>query len=152
MKFKCKRCGSTEVECEYEAGKDFFTSGAGANTGFSNLKFTESPFPIYQCDHMLSGNACCPCGWYLNPSVKSVCVMVGGQQTWPTPYGEKGLTLDDAWIEYRNREGASTLIDDRPEADILKTMWDRQMITGEVYITRLREIGDKKREGCERLK
>lgn len=175
MKFKCKKCGSTEVECEYESGKDFIISGAGANVGMSNVydgggrNFTEfitaetlspddpyflkypNPGPIQNvsCDHLYSGNACCPCGRSLNQNVKGVCVRVDGKQTWPVPYGKKGLSLENA---LRTLAVSGIPINDRSEASLLKTMWDMQMISGEVYITRLREIGDKKQESCERMK
>jgi hypothetical protein len=179
MLFKCKKCGSTEVECEYEAGKDFTFGGPGANVGISNIyagegkNFTEFISNIQtvnqvSCDHLASGNACCPCGRYLNEDVKAVCVMVGNKQTWPTPYGKEGLSIKEAQQvlntecldmvkEGHGKEGFSLLnafsqIHDVSETEKLKIMWDRQMISGKVYITRLREIGDKKQESCERMK
>jgi hypothetical protein len=176
MRFKCKDCGSTNVELVTDDKDwDFSFGGPGANVGINNICLDSSPDEVVAfwatqtvCDHLASGNACCPCGQHLNPNVKSVCVMVDGKQTWPTPYGEKGVSIEEAQQilntecldkvrEGKGKEGFSLLnafsqIHDVSEAGKLKIMWDRQMITGEVYITRLREIGDKKQEASERLK
>lgn len=122
---RCKDCGST-------------------NIGWA---VKDSP-PIYTCDHLASGNASCPCGYYLNEDVKAVCSYGdNGEQIWYKPYGQKGLSLEEAEKELEFIKESLVLdVDSMDETDRLKVMWDRQMITGEVYITRLREIGDKNKK------
>jgi hypothetical protein len=167
MECKCRDCGSTNIELTPDE-KDWMGTfgGAGANIGINNIwagldLIGIEDIPKYlanqaTCDHLASGNACCPCGHYLNEEVKAVCSYAAippGKPMWFTPYGKKGLSLEDAEKELESIKRHLVVdVDSMDEAGRLEVMWDRQMINGETYITRLREIGDKKKEACERLK
>jgi hypothetical protein len=112
--------------------------------------FTWTPAPgeqIYTtCDHMTGGAACCPCGKHLSPYVKGnhsdAEIKKYGISLPYThspdrlPYGERGLSLNEALELVYRTLGSMT----EPEA--LNQAWMRKMISGEVYITRLRQIND----------
>lgn len=88
------------------------------------------------CDHMFSGNACCPCGAYTNGMVKSVCVYTNKGQTWPQPHGTQGMAINKALTTLRHLSEHTS----DSTASLLKLAWDSQMINGEKYIEALKSI------------
>ncbi len=104
---------------------------------FSGPKIMKSTDPpqdcfLFHCDHLFSGNACCPCGQYQNNCVKSVCTIINGKQYWFKPYGEKGLPLDDAVALLKHKYPTYTYESDKCLAEVL---WDHQMINGVTYLS-----------------
>lgn len=100
-------------------------------------EFAEPPFNngLPMCDHLFSGNACCPCGTYKNDMVKSVCVQVSGEQTWPYPFGKRGIGIEDAHVFLKKSHPKAS------DLEIVVWAWNMQMITGAEYIEELENLG-----------
>jgi len=101
------------------------------------------------CDHLCSGNACCPCGYVRNDRVKSVCTVQNGRQLWLHPYGPYGISISEAMAKIWSQYEDGVVPDD---LSVLEMAWDQQMITGQKYIDALKTHGGEKIIEAERLK